>query len=154
LLRTLLTAVVTGNAFSTPSGQGCNNERSPLFSQRSKSEGARMTGIRVCKPVMNSFAAVVRMEQDSTGSGPFSHRSHSPAKTSGLLSTLVMKYGCFLPALPVHSKKPAAGNRQRLCLKADRKEGFSGAVSARALMSLEPMARSSAQEGMCQPYYT
>jgi hypothetical protein len=51
---------------------------------------------------MKSLASVVKIVQDSTGSVPFSHRSQSPAKTSGLPSALVMKYGCFFPAFPAH----------------------------------------------------
>src|ERR1700689_4861423 len=62
-----------------------------------------------------------------------------------------MKYGCFLPLLPAggacHSKYPSAGSRQRRLANAALKAGFSLTVSARALISLLPIAVSLAQKG-------
>jgi hypothetical protein len=47
---------------------------------------SRMTGMRSWTGLTTPFAAVVRRVQDSTGSGPFSQRSHRPAKANSPLS--------------------------------------------------------------------
>lgn len=51
------------------------------------------------------------------------------------------------PGSPFHSKNPLAGTTQRRLLKALRNEGFSDAVSLRALIMRLPMARSLDQNG-------
>lgn len=110
-----------------------------------------MTGIRLWMDAISSFGEVVMMVADLTSdpSGDC-QRSHNPARAKGFPDFSRMKCGILLllPGWACHSKKPSAKIRQRRYLYAERKEGFSASVSARALIIREPMDGSLAQEGI------
>ena len=79
--------------------------------------------------------------------GPI-HCSHNPAKAKSGCSRRLMYTGCLRAPVCSHSKKPLAGIRQRLRRKAERKDGFSAAVSERALIIRLPILASFAHPGI------
>src|ERR1035438_4989522 len=97
----------------------------------------------------SEFGVVVRIEQDSiTVPAGSLHRSHSPANANKELSCIPKWNGCFSLPLRRHSKNPSAGSKHRRLTKASRKAGLLATVSARALIVLNPILASVAQDGI------
>src|ERR1017187_8134002 len=89
------------------------------------------------------------MEQDSITLPVVSfHRSHRPANANRESSCMPKWKGCFSFPLRDHSKNPSAGSKHRRLTKASRKAGLLATVSARALVVLNPILASAAQDGI------
>ena len=77
------------------------------------------------------------------------HFSQRPANANGVRSGRWIRNGLFFRPSVFHSKNPSAAIRQRrLARNAERNDGFSATVSDRALMSLLPIDRSCAHNGI------
>src|SRR5215467_2005814 len=70
-----------------------------------------------------------------------------PPNTNGSPSRLVMKYGCFRPAVRAHSYQPSAGTRHRRRSNDGAKARDVATVSARALIIRAPPRASADQAG-------
>src|SRR5262249_5362969 len=112
-------------------------------SQAGQSDRDSTSGIRGCTSPSAPTAAVVTMAQLTSRSAPPPQNSYRPASARTDPSRGVTEYGCR----PDHSYQPSAGTRQRRAASASRNDGFSAAVSARALIRRAPGSGASAQDG-------
>src|SRR5262245_55479782 len=115
----LLTRVEIGHIRIGSAGEGRIRSRGSgsCPSQRTKSPGARMTGIRSWMSAISSFESVVMMANvriHSPEAGSFQF-SQIPARPNGEPSFIAIAYGCLAlcPLMAFHSKKPSTGTIQR-----------------------------------------
>jgi hypothetical protein len=97
------------------------------------------------------FGRVVMIVQERISEPSFEcQMSHKPAKANGSLDFNRIYIGVFdFPSeFNLHSKNPSAKTKHRFHRIADRKEGFSANVSARAFINRFPIFGSFAQEGI------
>src|SRR6185312_11795335 len=119
--------------------------------------GDSTRGIRSCTAARSPTAAVVTMEQVSTGSSGGPQTDHRPPKTTGPPSSGVMKYACLrclrpsVAAAGANSYHPVAGTRQRRLANGEAKARVVATVSARALI-IRAAARRSFAHGGSRPH--